>query len=101
MDPKNVVSPRSRWDLARVLYDEGDGSYAVALGYWDDEPAVGMRWNGNSRDIGFPLSSSYPTWFILPLDLKDAILETLPLSEADRRFARLFMRGVELARAAE
>jgi hypothetical protein len=101
MDPKNVVSPRSRWDLARVLYDEGDGSYAVALGYWDDEPAVGMRWNGQSEGNGFPQSSGYATWFILPPDLKDTILETLPLNAADRRFARLFMRGVELAKAAE
>ena len=45
--PEDVVAPKSRWELGTVLCNTGQGGWAVAEGSWDDEPAVGIRWNGD------------------------------------------------------
>lgn len=74
--PESVDSPRGRWRLMKVLWNSGDGGAALALGLWDGEPCLAMRWNGQSRTsgVGSPQSRGLPTWFILPNEFKDAIL---------------------------
>lgn len=83
--PDDVTSPRLYWSLIAVL-DPGDaGGASVALGKWDDEPVLAMRWNGNNigNPIGNPQSRGLPTWFILPEgDYTEAIIQTLPAPKA-------------------
>ncbi|CAM2756605.1 hypothetical protein AA15237_3049 [Komagataeibacter xylinus NBRC 15237] len=68
LDPREVLSPRDKWELVDVLH-EGRW-WSMAIGYWTDEegkrPVLAQRWNGDEGDKGNPLSRGYPTWFILP-----------------------------------
>lgn len=76
--PEDVISPRQRWSLIKVLHDGGAGNYSIALGRWDNEPVLGMRWNGiEESPIGNPQSRGLPTWFIVPGNYQDNILEQL------------------------
>lgn len=74
--PDQVTSPKRYWVLVKVLLDTGEGGYSIALGRWENDPALGIRWNGTKDNpIGNPQSRGLPTWFIVPADLQDAILE--------------------------
>ncbi|WP_234555355.1 hypothetical protein [Thermus caliditerrae] len=67
VDPQTVTSPKARWKLVCLLYNEGKGGYSVALGLWDDEPALGLRYNGDEdpSDKGSPIVRGKPAWFIV------------------------------------
>lgn len=73
-DPNDVTSPKSNWTLGRVIFNGGPGSWSVAEGIWDGEPAIGMRWNGehDASAHGSPQSRGYPTWFIVPSEMESA-----------------------------
>jgi len=76
-DPRTVLSPKGRVKSVEVIYDAGpvDGSWAVARLKWDEETAVGIRWNGDSvSSKGLPQARGYPAWFVLPGDLGPAVL---------------------------
>lgn len=76
--PEKVISPQKHWSLIKVLHDGGPEKYSVALGRWDNEPVVGMRWNGSENSpIGNPQSRGLPTWFIIPGNYQESILEQL------------------------
>lgn len=76
--PDEVVSPRQRWALIKVLHDGGEGEYSIALGRWDNQVVLGMRWNGeNESPIGNPQSRGLPTWFIVPENYRESILVQL------------------------
>jgi hypothetical protein len=79
--PTEVTSPKRQWALIAVLEDNGPGDCALALGRWNNEPVLAMRWNGDNEEgpIGTPQSRGLPTWFILPNGkYSEAILATLP-----------------------
>jgi len=79
--PTEVHSPKRLWSLIAVLDDNGPNEHALALGRWQNEPVLAIRWNGNNEEepIGSPQSRGLPTWFILPPgELTEAILGTLP-----------------------
>lgn len=81
ISPTAVTSPKRYWSLIAVLDDQGPGNIAVAIGRWENEPYLGMRWNGDNENnpIGNPQSRGLPTWFILPLgEYTEAIVATLP-----------------------
>jgi hypothetical protein len=76
-DPSTVLSPKDRVKSVEVIYDAGpvDGSWSVAQLEWDDETAVGIRWNGDSTSSkGLPQARGNPTWFIVPDEIQDAVL---------------------------
>jgi hypothetical protein len=78
----NVTSPKMHWSLIAVLKDEGECEGVLAIGRWDNEPVLAMRWNGGSgpmsdSPIGNPQSRGLPTWFVVPRTYVDAILGTL------------------------
>lgn len=76
--PEDVSSPKQRWALIKVLHDGGEEDYSIALGRWDGKPVIGMRWNGTEASpIGNPQSRGLPTWFIVPSNYQDSILEQL------------------------
>ncbi len=76
--PENVCSPKQRWSLIKVLHDGGEDGYSIALGRWDNNACIGMRWNGGEgSSIGNPQSRGLPTWFIVPENYQESILEQL------------------------
>lgn len=82
--PTAVISPKQHWILIAVLEDtgQGPGSHALALGRWDQQPVLAMRWNGDKKNpIGNPQSRGLPTWFIVPNGYIEAILDTLPVEK--------------------
>ena len=81
--PENVTSPKSGWNLRRVVYDGGANQWSAAEGQWYNgtewENVLAIRWNGNTEKIiGNPQSRGYPTWFIVPKSLEAAVREIIP-----------------------
>ncbi|TAL17145.1 hypothetical protein EPN96_06575 [bacterium] len=86
IDPKLVISPKALVSDLKVKYDGGENEWALASMKWDGREAIGMRWNGGSNDprfpgIGNPQSRGVPTWFILPDEVADVIIDMLKLSK--------------------
>lgn len=84
--PELVVSPKSMVKNLKVIYDDGENSWALAHFDWDEKSVLGLRWNGGSNDprfpgIGNPQSRGVPTWFVLPDEIGEAILKMLQLSK--------------------
>lgn len=76
--PGEVISPKRQWSLVAVLYDRGEGQASVAIGRWDGEPVLAMRWNGTDNNvIGNPQSRGLPTWFVVPSEFRLAVLHEL------------------------
>jgi len=77
--PEKVISPKRKWVFIAALDPAKAKDCALALGRWDGEPVLAMRWNGDTQNpIGNPQSRGLPTWFILPRQYYTAILRTLP-----------------------
>jgi len=84
--PEDVTSPRSLWQLDKVLYDGGEEKWAAAEGQWDGEQVLAIRWNGSEdKEIGNPQSSGHPTWFIVPPKLEDVIRKRLKKFSKSRK----------------
>jgi len=98
-DPRTVRSPRSRWVLIEVLHDDGPDykpeGHAIAVGEWDGNRVLAMRWNGSNDypGIGHPQSRGVATWFIIPEQHNVALLGTLP--EARRTLAQALLRTTD------
>ena len=89
--PHKVVSPKSRWKLIDVLEDRGPSDIAYALGEWDGEPKIGVRWNGDDEQpIGNPQSRGLPTWTMLDRYLYLPIMQDLPTEK--QMLARTLLR---------
>ena len=86
-----VISPKTRWKLIAVLEDRGPGDIAYALGEWDGEPRIGVRWNGDDEQpIGNPQSRGLPTWTMLDRNLYLPIMQDLPVEK--QMLARTLLR---------
>lgn len=80
-----MTSPKKRWEKSEVIFNGGPGpaTHSVAIGLWDSEPAMVMRWNGGEkRPKGNPVSTGHPTWFVIPPAYHRAILGSLKLADA-------------------
>jgi len=61
-----------------VVYKDVDQRWAIVALDWDGRPRLGIRWFwGNS---GNPLSSGYPTWFVIPKPLTRNMLNGLAIN---------------------
>lgn len=86
-----VKSPKRNWALVSVLIDEGEGKCAYAVGLWDEERRIGMRWNGTKDNpLGNPQSRGLPTWTMLDEDLHMAVL-SLVKDDKKRLEAEMFL----------
>ncbi len=83
--PEDVKSPQDMVSDVQVVYDGGEHNWSVAKLRWGGQKAVGIRWNGGPESeipdrpatfpgLGNPQSRGYPTWFIVPEELHDAVL---------------------------
>ena len=77
VDPNTVLSPKGSIKDLEVIYNGGENSWSLARMKWDDSPVIAMRWNGGSSNrrpsIGNPSSRGYPTWFVVPDNVGEAI----------------------------
>ena len=95
VEPQDVVSPRARWKLIDVLRNEGPGEVAYALGEWDGEPSIGMRWNGDDEHpIGNPQSRGLPTWTMVEERMHLPIIQTL---REDKQILATTLLGIKVA----
>lgn len=87
--PENVVAPKKRWSLYKVVHND-DGA-AVAVGMWDGSPYLAMRWNGTQDNpVGTPQSRGLAVWFLVPEHFWRAIISTL--SPNGRSIAEAFLK---------
>ena len=92
--PKDVHAPKRHWQLFHVLFDGGPHEASLAIGRWDGKPVLAMRWNGNDDNpLGNPQSRGFPTWFVVPEQHVQQVLETRPFDFSDNKlgFARNFL----------
>jgi hypothetical protein len=78
IDPRTVISPKNLVRDLEIVFDAGsrEGSWAVATFLWDNKPRVGIRWNGElGQGVGTPQSRGVPTWFVLPEELAEPVLD--------------------------
>jgi|ERR1019366_900182 hypothetical protein len=80
IDPNRVIAPKSLVSNVEVVYDSGpqtEEGWSVVRLRWDRKDAVGIRWNGDPDDkgIGTPQAFGQPTWFLVPSELQDKVLE--------------------------
>jgi hypothetical protein len=75
--PEEITAPRLHWSLIKVLFKGAPEEHSIALGRWDGEPRLAVRWNACEwRPVGNPHSRGLP-WFILPEPLVEAVLGSL------------------------
>jgi hypothetical protein len=110
--PSDVHAPKRHWSLVAVLFDGGPSDLenetknqgnsspsSLAIGRWDNEPVLAMRWNGNEASpLGNPQSRGLPTWFIIPEQHWKQILETehYKFSGDKINFARDLLRSTKV-----
>ena len=77
VDPAVVTSPKTKVSNVEVIRDGGEWGWSVVKLHWENEPALGIRWNGSydGQPKGLPQSHGFPTWFVLPAELHDNVLE--------------------------
>lgn len=69
------VNPQN-FQVDKILYNDGD--FSIAWGQWENnEMRLGMRWNGEAEDPGYPKLFNHPVWFVLPEALALPILKSL------------------------
>ncbi len=78
IDPRMVLSPKGRVANLTVIFDGGEHSYSIARMNWDNNPALGVRWNGGDKEgLGNPQSRGIATWFILPEEIADLVTNNI------------------------
>jgi hypothetical protein len=72
--PKNV-NPRN-FQVESIIFDNGE--FSIGWGRWEDGTMrLGMRWNGDNNDPGYPKLFKNPVWFVLPHELSLPIVSSL------------------------
>lgn len=100
-DPATVLSPKDLIESVQIIYDGGISNrtdYSIAIINNKGLKSLGIRWNITHRErndptkgsglkkyLGEPSSRGYPTWFIIPPNLVNSILNGLQLSSDDRK----------------
>ena len=85
-----------KWSSLRVLFD--DGVYSVVSGDYENQHALGERWNGSEGVLGFPNQSGHPVWHVVPDFLAIPVLHGIlgelarhPESDYRERAAGVFL----------
>ncbi len=75
VDPASVDSPKGKIRSVTVLHNDLDKGWAVAEVDYENEPRIGLRWNGweGEPGIGNPQSRGHPTWFLVPAEFEDVV----------------------------
>ncbi len=66
----------SKFPVDRVLFDDGD--FSIAWGtYNNDQKRLGVRWNKEPKEPGYPKQGKYGTWFLISQDLAYGFVNAL------------------------
>jgi len=76
MPAGHEVRPR-KWSNVLDIFDCGEFSAIWGNYERSSERCLGIRWNGENEDLGFPNSAGYPIWFVVPKFLAKSILHEL------------------------
>jgi hypothetical protein len=78
VEPATVWAPKTSIRSVEILYNSspgGPGGWSAARVKWEDEDRIGIRWNGSDGPgVGNPQSRGNATWFILPAELNEVVL---------------------------
>jgi hypothetical protein len=81
VEPATVWAPKASVRSVEIVYNSkpgGPGGWSVARVNWEDEDRIGIRWNGgDGPGVGNPQSRGNATWFILPEELQEVILNRI------------------------
>lgn len=75
MDP-NLVKPNA-WDDIHIILNDTSWGYSLIFGEFNGNYCLGMRWNGNANERGYPGQGANPLWFVVPDPFETAILSQL------------------------
>lgn len=76
IDPSKVISPKSSVSAVRVIEDKKEGSFSIARLRYDQREELACRWNGGDDEpSGHPNSRGIPTWFLIPPQMREDVLE--------------------------
>jgi hypothetical protein len=90
--PGDCRSPKTRWNLIKVLTDRGENDVSLAVGLWDGKVRVAIRWNGSAKEpIGNPQSRAIPTWLMLPDDYAELLIKEHKELNGNRDFVQKLM----------
>jgi hypothetical protein len=73
MPAGNTVRPQ-KWSDVIDLYDDGENSAIWGVFYDSTTRCLGVRWNGDSDNVGYPNQGSNPLWYREPDWLAKMIL---------------------------
>ena len=66
MNPNLVNSPKKHISNVKVIFINQSKTFAIASLDYDGIKRIGIRWNGEEGEKGYPQAYGYPTWFLLP-----------------------------------
>lgn len=82
VEPEEVTSPKRRWNLITVLYNGGANEWSVAIGTFDGQKSLAVRWNGNEHNLlGSPQARGNATWLMVDPAFNEAILSVVAGSQ--------------------
>jgi hypothetical protein len=88
------------WSDILILFDSG--WYSVMWGRFrgQNHRDMGVRWNGNEGEIGYPNARGYPQWYVEPSILHEGILLSLQkqlMSQEESSTNRRYLQNIETA----
>ncbi len=91
-NPWNAEFPKTRLQKGSLRVVFWNPVWSLAVGLWDSDRRLLNRWNGDpGPSKGNPGSRAYPTWFVLPEELHNAILDDL--KTANCALAKAWLAG--------
>lgn len=66
MNPNNVISPKNKVKQICSVFNQEQEGFALATLLYGESVRIGIRWNGEDAELGYPHSHGYATWFIIP-----------------------------------
>lgn len=63
MNPREVNYSKFKVTDENILFENKD--FCIAASIYEDEYRIGMRWNGENENRGYPNSNARPVWFIM------------------------------------
>lgn len=77
MKPEEVQ--HSKFVVQKVFFN--NGSFSMAWGTYQGDPAIGQRWNGEEGSIGYPSSRGRPVWFRIDPAIEQTVLGGLATAQ--------------------
>ena len=95
MDDRDILSidsPKLKTDGPYVvIFKDEENRWAIVALDWEKEPRLGMRWFWGER--GYPHSRQFRTWFHIPCELTNSILNGLPIRHDQLALVQKYLVG--------